>query len=139
MRKGAKRVFVDTGGWLALALVSDPYHERAAEGWRELQRGGARPCTSVPVVVETFTYLQRKIDVRLAHSWSEGLRGPGGAEVFACSPDDLEVAWPWLQRRELHKLSLVDATSFVLMRKHGVRQVLGFDTHFAQAGFRLVV
>ncbi|HZX97415.1 MAG TPA: PIN domain-containing protein [Myxococcales bacterium] len=137
MRSG-QRVFVDTGGWLALALAADPYHERAAEAWTSLQRSGARPCTSVPVVIETFTYLQRKIDARLAHSWSEGLRGRG-PELFACGPEDLAQAWQWLQRRELHKLSLVDATSFVLLKKHQVRNVLAFDTHFAQAGFRLVV
>ena len=45
---------------------------------------------------------------------------------------------PWLEKRELHKLSLVDATSFVLLRKRRIRLVLGFDTHFAQAGFNLV-
>ena len=35
------------------------------------------------------------------------------------------------------RLSLVDATSFVLMRKHEVRAAFSFDTHFALAGFRI--
>jgi predicted nucleic acid-binding protein len=59
--------------------------------------------------------------------------------MLACGPEDLTEAWQWLQRRDFHKLGLVDATSFVLLRKHRIRQVLGFDTRFAQAGFRLVV
>ena len=83
MRAGQK-VFVDTGAWLALALASDAYHERASQGWTALQHSGACPCTSVPVVIETFTYLQRKVDPGLALSWSEGLR-KRGAEVLACN------------------------------------------------------
>jgi predicted nucleic acid-binding protein len=43
-----------------------------------------------------------------------------------------------LERREFHKLSLVDAISFLLLRKHRLRRVLAFDTHFARAGFRVV-
>jgi uncharacterized protein len=137
MRAG-QRVFVDTGGWVALALAADKYHARAAEGWTALQQDGARPCTSIPVIIETFTYLQRKIDPRLATSWSRGLRKEG-TEILPCGPEDLAGAWDWLERRELHKLGIVDATSFVLLRKHKIRSVLAFDTHFAQAGFRLVV
>jgi predicted nucleic acid-binding protein len=138
MIRAGQGVFVDTGGWLALALADDTFHERAAEAWTAMQRAGARPFTSVPVVIETFTYLQRKIDPRLAVSWSEGLAGKGSG-VLGCGAEDLAEAWRWLQRREFHKLSIVDATSFVLLRKHKIRQVLAFDTHFAQAGFRLVV
>ncbi len=139
MIRAGQKVFVDTGAWLALALVDDSHHERAVRGWSEAERSGARFSTSVPVVIETFTYLQRKIDARLALSWSEGLRSRGGTQVLACESADLAEAWQWLERRDLHKLSLVDATSFVLLRKNKIRLVLGFDTHFAQAGFRLVV
>jgi len=31
--------------------------------------------------------------------------------------------------KELTKLSLVDATSFLLMKRHGIRRVLAFDSH----------
>ena len=135
MTRAGQQVFVDTGGWLALALSADSFHDRASAAWTALRHAGARPCTSVPVVTETFTYLQRKVDPRLATSWSAGLRG---TQILACEDADLAEAWRWLERRDLHKLSLVDATSFVLLKKNKIRQVLGFDTHFAQAGFRLV-
>jgi predicted nucleic acid-binding protein len=137
--RAGQKVFVDSGAWLALALTGDTHHERAVEGWSALQRNGAKLCTSVPVVVETFTYLQRRIDARLALSWSGGLRSRSGTQVFACGREDLAEAWQWLERRDFHKLGLVDATSFVLLRKHKIRHVFGFDTHFAQAGFRLAV
>jgi predicted nucleic acid-binding protein len=50
----------------------------------------------------------------------------------------LEEAWPYFQRRDLHKLSAVDATSFVLMSHEKIRTAFAFDHHFAMAGFRLV-
>ena len=137
MIRAGQRVFVDTGGWLALALARDAFHERAAEAWTALQRGGARFCTSVPVIIETFTYLDRKIDPGLARTWSAGVRGKN-VQVIECGSEDLVQVWPWLERRDLHKLSLVDAISFVLLRRHKIRHVLAFDTHFAQAGFRNV-
>jgi predicted nucleic acid-binding protein len=136
--RAGQKVFVDTGGWLALALARDVYHERAVEGWTAVRRSGARLCTSVPVIIETFTYLDRKIDPAMARTWSAGVRGRTGVQVIECGGEDLLQAWQWLERRELHKLSLVDATSFVLLRKHRIRQVLAFDTHFAQVGFRTI-
>ena len=52
-------VFVDSGAWIALALSRDPLHERAREQWGLLRAAGARLHTSVPVVIETFTFLDR--------------------------------------------------------------------------------
>jgi len=58
MRHG-EAVFVDSGAWIALALSRDPLHSQAREQWDVLQRAGAKLHTSVPVVIETFTFLER--------------------------------------------------------------------------------
>ncbi len=57
-------------------------------------------------------------------------------EILPCTPADLDAAWAHFDRRGLHKLSLVDATSFVLMQKHKIRMAFAFDVHFGAAGFR---
>ena len=44
----AEPVFVDSGAWIALALVRDPYHARARETWDRLLGAAARLHTSVP-------------------------------------------------------------------------------------------
>ncbi len=132
----AEKVFVDTGAWIALAITRDPYHERARSGWSLLLEQGAKIFTSLPVVLETFTYLDRRGSRELALQWKKSLDSVKRLSVLTISSIDFESAWPYLYRKEFHKLGLVDATSFVLMRKHKIKIALAFDIHFSIAGFR---
>ena len=50
----------------------------------------------------------------------------------------MKQAWKYFERTNLHKLSAVDATSFVLMSRARIHHVFTFDHHFAAIGFRLV-
>lgn len=138
MIRPGEHVFVDTGAWVALAVVGDPLHERAVAHWIRLREAGARLTTSVPVVIETFTYLDRKGSRELARLWRDSLDTVARLEVIDCSAADLARAWAYVDRKQFHRLSLVDATSFVLMQRRRIRVAFAFDTHFAVAGFRYV-
>ncbi len=70
MRQG-ETVFVDSGAWIALALSRDPLHARAREQWDLLQGAGAALHTSVPVVIETFTFLDRHANRDVALAWKK--------------------------------------------------------------------
>lgn len=135
MRAG-ERVFVDTGAWIALVEKQDPLHERARESWDLIGRSGAKPVTSIPVVLETFTFIDRRGSRELALRWKASLATVRRLEMLECREEDLAEAWPFLERRDFHKLSLVDATSFVLMRRRRIRMAFAFDVHFSVAGFR---
>lgn len=138
MIKSGEKVFVDTGAWIALAVVADPLHERALAAWREVLSSGAKLRTSVPVVLETFTYLDRKGSRGLATQWRERLDEVPRFEIYSATAADLVSAWGWLARPQFNRLGLVDATSFVLMRREHIKLALAFDVHFATAGFRCV-
>jgi len=131
-------VFVDTGAWIALALTRDPLHERARAAWEELLDKGARLATSVPVVIETFTFLDRNATRDVALAWKSSLADLPHFRLLECGSRDLERAWAYFAKPELHKLSAVDATSFVLMAREKIRRAFAFDHHFASVGFRLV-
>ncbi|MDE0005511.1 MAG: PIN domain-containing protein [Rhodospirillaceae bacterium] len=136
MKRG-QEVFVDSGAWIALALTRDPLHLRAVDTWYRLFDVRARLYTSAPVVLETFTFLDRNASRDVALTWKESLRDVDGLNVLGCSADDVELAWKYFKRRDLHKLSAVDATSFVLMTKHGIKHAFSFDHHFASVGFQI--
>lgn len=137
MRAG-ERVFVDTGAWIALALTRDPLHARARETWERLLGGGAALHTSVPVVLETFTFLDRNAMRDVALAWKGSLAAVPRLNTLPCTAKDLERAWLYFERTDLHKLSAVDALSFVLMADRRIRVAFAFDAHFATAGFRMV-
>jgi uncharacterized protein len=128
-------VFVDSGAWIALALSRDPLHARAREQWDLLRAAGARLHTSVPVVIETFTFLDRNANKDVALAW---VTRRGTLEILPCQLRDLQRSWEYFRRSDLHKLSAVDATSFVIMKRSRIRLAYTFDHHFAVVGFRMV-
>jgi uncharacterized protein len=136
MRHG-EAVFVDTGAWIALALSRDPLHGRAREHWDLLQGAGAKLHTSVPVIIETFTYLDRNANRDVALTWKDAISKPGVTKILPCEMRDLELSWEYFRRTDLHRLSVVDATSFVIMKRARIRLAYTFDHHFAVAGFRM--
>ena len=137
MRHG-QSVFVDSGAWIALALSRDPLHERAREQWEMLRRVGARLHTSVPVVIETFTFLERNANRDVALAWKGSIYKRGTVKILPCELSDLEQSWEYFRRADLHKLSAVDATSFVIMKRARIRLAFTFDHHFSVVKFRLV-
>lgn len=72
MRQG-EAVFVDSRAWIARAASRDPLHGRARECWERLQSGGAKLHTSIPVVLETFTFLDRNANRDVALAWKHFL------------------------------------------------------------------
>lgn len=131
-------VFVDSGAWIALALTRDPLHANAFGQWEILQGSSAKLHTSVPVVIETFTFLERNAHRDVALAWKDSIYRPGTVKILPCELRDLDQCWPYFQRADLHKLSAVDATSFAIMKRSRIRVAFTFDHHFAAAGFRLV-
>jgi len=137
MRHG-QAVFVDSGAWIALALTRDPLHAPAREQWERLKGAGAKLHTSVPVVIETFTFLDRNANRAVALAWREQIYRPGTVTLLPCEVADLLQSWDYFRRADLHKLSAVDATSFAIMKRARIRIAYAFDHHFAAVGFRLV-
>jgi predicted nucleic acid-binding protein len=137
MRQG-EAVFVDSGAWIALALSRDPLHARSREQWDLLRQAGARLHTSIPVIIETFTFLDRNAMRDVALAWKEAIYKPGAVKILPCELRDLEQSWQYFRRTDLHKLSAVDATSFAIMKRARIHRAYTFDHHFVVAGFRLV-
>ncbi len=59
-------------------------------------------------------------------------------KILACELRDLEQSWQYFRRTDLHKLSVVDATSFAIMKRTHIHRAYAFDHHFAIVGFRPV-
>jgi len=93
---------------------------------------------------DTLTYALSRdpLHAQARHHW-ETLRGAGAklhtsVPTLACEPRDLEHCWEYFRRADLHRLSALDATSFVIMKRARIRLAFTFDRHFSIVGFRLV-
>ena len=138
MIRQGEPVFVDSGAWIALALSRDPLHAQAREQWDLLRAAGASLHTSVPVIIETFTFLDRNANRDVALAWKDSVARPGTFNILPCDLRDLQRSWEYFRRGDLHKLSAVDATSFAIMKRARIRLAYTFDHHFAVVGFRMV-
>src|SRR5438477_3819632 len=125
MRQG-EEVFVDSGAWIALALTRDPLHMQAREQWGLLHGAGAKLHTSIPVVIETFTFLDRNANRDVALAWKDAVYKDSTLKILPCELRDLEKSWDYFRRPDLHKLSAVDATSFTIMKRARIRLACSF-------------
>ena len=119
-------VFVDTSIWYAAADSSDRSNARS----KAILRSGETLVTSDHVLVETWTLLHHKLDRKAAEGFWEGLRS-GIALIEAVTLADLEVAWDVGVSWRDQDFSIVDRTSFAVMRRLGIDRVASLDAHSA--------
>jgi predicted nucleic acid-binding protein len=126
-------IFVDTSAFLATLNVGDRFHASAGVAWRAWLTKEVPLITSNYVVLETTALVQHRLGVEAVATLHEDMIPPLHVEWIDVSLHDLAInALLTLRQRQL---SLVDCTSFVLMRHLGIRQVFTFDRHFGEQGF----
>jgi len=119
-------LFVDTSIWYAAADSSDRSNARS----KAILKSGEPLVTSDHVLVETWTLLHHKLDRKAAEGFWEGLRS-GIALIEAVNLADLEVAGDIGVAWRDQYFSIVDRTSFAVMRRLGIDLVASLDAHFA--------
>lgn len=126
-------IFVDSSFWIAARLHDDSRHDDAVA---LLAHDDQRLLvTSNHVRGETWTFLRRKRGHPSAVAFFDALEATPRVEVRFVARELEDEAVDWLRRHDERKYSFVDATSFALMRKLGIREALAFDGDFAAAGF----
>jgi uncharacterized protein len=128
-----RSVFVDTSGFIALLDADDSYHNKAVIAWKSYGAGDFTLFTSDYVRLESWALIQRRLGAEAALDFCDLILPacsilPVGEEGFFSSINE----WRLARRR---RLSLVDVTSFHVMRRQGIQEALCFDGHFAEEGF----
>jgi len=129
-------VFADTSGLLALLSTTDDNHARAKRAFANLRTRQALLVSTSYVLVETYALVGRRLGLDAVRSFRAD---------FAPL---IDVAWvdealhnagiDLLFDRRKRLLSLVDAVSFIVMRRRSVAEAFAIDLHFDQEGFSLV-
>jgi predicted nucleic acid-binding protein len=124
--------FADTSFWVALTLRRDHNHEAASSLWAHRDQ---QLLVTNHVLGEVWTFLRRRDGHPLAQRARRLMQRSPAVEVVQVAVDVEDEAWRWLDRHDERAYSFVDATSFAVMRRHGMSEALAFDDDFSAAGF----
>ena len=133
-------VFVDTGGWIAMAVVRDRFHKQAASYYRKPSREKVPLITSNYVLVETYIRIRYDDGHAKAlrfHSLIQEAIKAGRLYLEWVTPTIHQKAWDIFEDYTDQVFSFVDCTSFVIAGDAGVKEVFGFDQNFSTMGFIL--
>src|SRR5581483_7304107 len=128
-------VFVDTSAFYAILDHNDGNHPSALRRIESLKNDQASLVTSNYVVVETSALLQNRLGLESVRDFHvAALQAVEILWVTEKIHNSATAIWFAAGRR---KLSLVDCTSFEIMREADVTVALAFDRHFVEEGFTL--
>jgi len=129
-----KRLYVDTGAFLAKEIAADQHHGQAVELWSIAKDGIL--FSSEHILDECATLLARRTNYAYAAGWGKDALA-SGIEWLQTHPADWDTAFDSMRKYADQAVSFTDCLSFALMKRTGLRNVFGFDQHFEAAGFRL--
>ncbi len=130
------RVYIDTSALYAVLDRDDDHHPQAAAVWSRLLEERATLVVSSQVLVEIWALTQHRLGMDAARALADAVEPVLSVEWV--SREDHEAGRSAVLAANRRDLSLVDCTSFVVMRRLGLNRAFAFDHHFSEQGFELV-
>lgn len=135
---GATPVFVDTAGWADPVLQNTQAYQEMVAYYRSLL-GSHRPIVTTNYVLNELVALltTRALHVSRAEvvQYVNDILALKWLQVIHVNEGTHHEAWTLLEQSLDKEWSLVDASSFIVMRHGGITEAFTSDHHFLQAGF----
>ncbi len=133
-----KRLFIDTGAWVALNNKRDKYYTHAVKANKEFLDKGYFYVSSDYILDETYTLLRCDIGHKRTVEFGKeikSLQEIGKIRIVYINEDILGKAWGIFEKYSDKYFSFTDCTSFAVMEMLGMNEAFSFDRHFEQYGF----
>lgn len=125
--------FVDTSALLALLDRDEGHHAEAVACWERLATRGAALVTTNYVVLETIAVAQHRLGIEAVRAFAGDVLPL--FDVVFIDPPTHAAGLASLLAAGRRRLSLVDCSSFEVMRHLDLREAFAFDKHFEEQGF----
>ena len=129
-------LLVDTSGWANLIDISQPYHDLAVQIYHDRRSQKYKIITTNYIICELVALLSSplRIPKNKAIAFIQSLKKSPYLQIIHINEMIDSQAWDLLTQREDKNWSLVDCSSFIIMKKHRINEALTNDHHFEQAG-----
>jgi uncharacterized protein len=133
----ANDLFVDTSGWAYYLDRQDPLHSSIVTFVQSAVTRRRHLVTTNYIITELVAllssryHLPRQQVIRAINAFKADV----SVEVVYIDQSIDNEAWALLEARLDKEWSLVDASSFIVMKRFGLSQALTTDHHFTQAGY----
>lgn len=128
--------FADTSALYAVLDADDAFHERARAAWSSLLSEDETLVATNYVLLETFALVQARLGIDAVRGFSDDLLPL--VRTAWVTQEDHRGAVQALLAADRRELSLVDCSSFLVMRKLGLESAFTFDEDFEDQGFKTV-
>lgn len=132
-----RRVFFDSGAYLALLDAKDENHRAAVELLNSLADARYRPFTTNAVVFESYSLILSALGRDQAFRLLTGLE-TGNTVIVRVRASDEQRAREILHKYGDKGFSFVDALSFAVMERLRIPVAFAFDRHFTQYGLSVL-
>ena len=133
-----EKIFVDTGGWVALFGDNDGNHKSAVTVYERFKKSKAALYTSDYVIDETITLTT----VRANHAQSvlagKALLESAVVKVISVTPDYLQASWELYQKYKDKHFSFTDITTLVIAKNLNIKKLFSYDHEFEKVGMELL-
>ncbi len=129
-------VFADTSALYAAIVRTEARHRESLSVFRKLVESGRAITTTSYVVLETAALLQHRIGLEPVRDFDERILPL--LTVCWVSEELHRKGMTRLVKENQRLLSLTDCVSFEFMESEGMRDAFSLDSHFSDAGFRLL-
>ncbi len=124
---------MDTSAFCTVLDADDEEHPAARQAWQHLIEKGHPLLTSNYVLVETLALLQSWLGMQAVREFDDAVYPL--LRVLWVDEETHRQAISTVLATGRRRLSLVDCSSLVLIRRHGLDTAFAFDDHFPEQGF----
>ena len=135
----ANETFVDTSGFYSLLVRRDHMHAAAADYMARAARDQGRFVTTDYVLDEAVTLLKARGHGRLIAPLFDSIDNSAAMRIEWTTSERFDEARAFCMLHSDKAWSFTDCVSFVVMQSLGLTAALTSDSHFAQAGFRVLL
>lgn len=130
------RLFIDTSALYAIMDAGDDFHDRAKDYFSEIVEKDIVLNSSDYIIVETIALVQNRLGINAARLFINNILPV--VNLYYIDKSIHDIAINNLLSLPGSKISMVDFTSFKIMRNLEIDSIFTFDRHFKKQGFEIL-